>query len=89
MPHIRVIQTPEADGIYVNGVKAGEYGCVAVNDIIDILRDNLGMDIKYYDFCHSDDYGSTLPINLRDFDEEDLDEEDHGFGAGGILNGGN
>ena len=89
MPHVRVVQTPESDAIYVNGVKAGEYGCVNVENLVDILYDNCGIDIRYYDFCHNDDYGDILPENLRDFDEEDLDEDDHGFGAPGILNGGN
>lgn len=87
MAHIRVVQTPKVDAIYINGTKVKEYGCVDMNDVIDVLRDNLGIDIKHVDFCNDDDddeFGGTLPDVLRDFPEDTIDDDDR-LGQPGIL----
>ena len=88
MPHIRVIQTEHSDGIYINGTLVQDYSCVNTKDVIDVLSDNLGIDIRYYDFCDDEEgnFGDVVPQHLRDFPKGTIDDDDR-LGQGGLLSG--
>lgn len=92
MPHVRVVQTSPMDAVYINGTKVQEWSCIDVEGLVDALRET-GMDIAYLDFCgvevededgYDRDFGDPLPMHLRDFPPDTVDEEDR-LGKPGLL----
>jgi hypothetical protein len=65
MPHIRLVVSPEWEGLYINGTSVKQDEVVRARDIISILKDNLGYDAEVYQYEDMDK--SQFENHLRDF----------------------